>query len=918
MEYTAFLSYSQAADSLIARRLQTAVHRIAIPWYQKRMVNIFLDKTSLSANPGLWPGIRETLDSSKHFILLASRKAAKSEWVGRELSYWLGKEPQKKFRRLLLVLTDGDIVWNDKAGDFDWDRTDALPSVLSGVYKFEPLYVDLRWAKKRKYAHKEKLQFQDAIASLAAPLRGMQKDEIFNRETRLQKIAKRLVSYAATLLFALMIASGYLYYVANRRAEENRSLALASSARMVLGEGNSELAVALAFKGLQTSYPVKEAHKAMAEAAFFSAGTRRRFAAVGGGKDPITSVDVNRSGNLLLSGTEKGIVRLWSLESDEAIAQFVGHTAAITKVSFRPPDCNQFLSASLDGTMRIWDQSNQKEVRIFNAHVGGVTSSIFNKDGNKIVSGGKDHRVRKWDVQSGRIIQEKDLQQGEVSCLAISPKGRTIAIGTPDNTLWLWDSDEDTLSPRKKVGTWGITDLAFIAERGNRKENLLVGTGGYPDGINIKLIDTDRLNTITDYRGNSGGTCLSVLSNGTSFLSGTYDNVVRFWNVDDDMPLQRYLGHKDDVTDIAFFHNGKRFVTGSKDGTLRLWDLASPAEHATYDDQRGGPIALSPDGRTIISGHGKLSLWHIDSGEEPKYFCCLTRKVDYVECVAFSPDGTRAVTGMNDGKILVWDTANLKEEPAHLKIHLKRVVCAATANWPGGRTVVLSGSYHPNNNIGPPRNDLLLLWDLHTRKILRRLVGHKASIAAVAINKDGTKAVSGSNDKRIIVWDLFNGKPVHYLDGHLGKVTDVAFGPDDRLVLSTSDDQSVRLWNVETETEIQRYPGHTLAVTCIDFSPHLSKALNSPVIVTGSDDRTIRIWDLNTAEELVRLSDHTDKLRNVLFIPQQDNRLVSLNWDNTIRIWDISLPENLQQWTQENRYIRKFSAAEKRRYEIDD
>jgi hypothetical protein len=40
-------------------------------------------------------------------------------------------------------------VWNKARKDFDWDHTTALPPALAGVFKGdEPLYCDLRWARK--------------------------------------------------------------------------------------------------------------------------------------------------------------------------------------------------------------------------------------------------------------------------------------------------------------------------------------------------------------------------------------------------------------------------------------------------------------------------------------------------------------------------------------------------------------------------------------------------------------------------------------------------------------------------------------------------------------------------------------------------------------------------------------------------
>ena len=74
--YKAFMSYSHAADGRLAPALQSALHRFVKPWYRLRTIRVFRDKTSLSANPALWPSIEMALNDSEYFLLLASPEAA--------------------------------------------------------------------------------------------------------------------------------------------------------------------------------------------------------------------------------------------------------------------------------------------------------------------------------------------------------------------------------------------------------------------------------------------------------------------------------------------------------------------------------------------------------------------------------------------------------------------------------------------------------------------------------------------------------------------------------------------------------------------------------------------------------------------------------------------------------------------------
>jgi hypothetical protein len=130
--YKAFISYSHAADGRLAPALQSALQRFAKPWYRLRALHVFWDRTNLSANPGLWTEIQKALEQSEFLLLMASPASAASKWVRKELDYWLTSRAPGK---LIILLTDGSVAWDDAAKDFDWARTTSLPEVLRGRFK---------------------------------------------------------------------------------------------------------------------------------------------------------------------------------------------------------------------------------------------------------------------------------------------------------------------------------------------------------------------------------------------------------------------------------------------------------------------------------------------------------------------------------------------------------------------------------------------------------------------------------------------------------------------------------------------------------------------------------------------------------------------------------------------------------------
>jgi WD40 repeat protein len=124
----------------------------------------------------------------------------------------------------------------------------------------------------------------------------------------------------------------------------------------------------------------------------------------------------------------------------------------------------------------------------------------------------------------------------------------------------------------------------------------------------------------------------------------------------------------------------------------------------------------------------------------------LTGHQDWVNSVAFSPDGKILASGSADNTILLWDSAT---------------------------------------------------W----QPLGSALSGHTNRIWSVAFSPDGKILASGSTDNGIILWDVASRQPLGPpLTGHINLVRGLAFSPDGQTLASVSADNTVMLWNVNLET----------------------------------------------------------------------------------------------------------------------
>ena len=212
--YDGFISYSHAADDLLAPRLQSGLQRFAKPWWKRRALRIFRDEASLSANPHLWSSITEALDDSGWFVLLLSPDAAESDWVNREVEYWLEhKDPD----RIIPVVTAGEFTWVDRN-----IVSNAAPPALRGAFPDEPRWVDLRFARSEEQLDLKNPRFSAAVADVASAIRGVPKDELESEEVRQHRRTVRTAWAAGivVLLFAMFSAAAALFAVDQRNEAE--------------------------------------------------------------------------------------------------------------------------------------------------------------------------------------------------------------------------------------------------------------------------------------------------------------------------------------------------------------------------------------------------------------------------------------------------------------------------------------------------------------------------------------------------------------------------------------------------------------------------------------------------------------------------------------------------------------------------
>ena len=201
-DYDVFVSYARSVSTPLAVALQRELERFAKKWNQVRALRVFRDDSSMSASPSLWSSIEAALTTSKYFILIATPESAASEYVDQEARWWV---THKGADSILVVLAGGKLDWSDAAGGFTPDS--SVPPALQRAFAEEPRWIDMTWFDDPDSAGNADPRFQERVADLAAPVRGVDRDALIGANLKEHRKTMRRARIAIAALSTLLVAA---------------------------------------------------------------------------------------------------------------------------------------------------------------------------------------------------------------------------------------------------------------------------------------------------------------------------------------------------------------------------------------------------------------------------------------------------------------------------------------------------------------------------------------------------------------------------------------------------------------------------------------------------------------------------------------------------------------------------------------
>ncbi len=260
--------------------------------------------------------------------------------------------------------------------------------------------------------------------------------------------------------------------------------------------------------------------------------------------------------------------------------------------------------------IHVWNLAPLHEAAIprLKGHAGPVHELRFTRQG-RLVSSSADSTLRLWEPATGREVKRIPLPAPAAS-LALSKDGRFALIGLTDGPILHIDLETGQLVKTLKGHRGMVSWVSFDAD-----EQEVYSTGS--------------------------------------------DGTIRPWKLRAGKQRAELRVENGRARGGALFPGGRRLITGDERGLLQIWDLQDNKaikRLQALDGRLIDSVSLSDDGRQVlVAGIGGVRLYDLETGETVRRFQTDPEREEIVQAVV-SPDGQRMLTAnIRDGKVRLWN-----------------------------------------------------------------------------------------------------------------------------------------------------------------------------------------------------------------------------------------------------------------------
>lgn len=377
----------------------------------------------------------------------------------------------------------------------------------------------------------------------------------------------------------------------------------------------------------------------------------------------LSCLAISADGMRLAVGQSNGAISVFHTaklgSSDWEPVVLKGHRDLIECVAFsRDGEWLASSASAQDRAVKLWRMKTGTCEATLTPSVGAIESLLFSHDG-RILYGGGWFTIDAWDVRRRERIDR--ISKGKCSGLAFSGQGRKL-IGVTMNDVRMWDLS--TSAVLERLGPQSGRSVAFdplgrflatVQEDGSveLRDPITWTVCSHLSARHVNNPNDPRLYRVRAVCFNPGG---------SKVVSVSRDRVLHQWDVGTGKSLNQiegvnFLTHQA----VAFSPDGAYWALARNHAAFNVFPIGEDVPTATL--AAGGYEALSilfsPDGRMLATTgreHG-ARLWSLDGRLLHKLECAAP-----TWCLAFSPDGSKLLSGTWGSTIEVWDVNSGRHE----------------------------------------------------------------------------------------------------------------------------------------------------------------------------------------------------------------------------------------------------------------
>lgn len=911
--YDAFISYSRR-DKTFAAMLEKALNAYVPPRgleLPSRHLEAFRDESDLTGVE-YHEAIQTHLERASKLIVICSPHARASEYVGEEIRRFVEAKGAANVIPVLLSGRPNNEVSPGKEAEM------AFPQALVSATAM-PLAVNYSGfdpARNRV----AKGAFYGAWCMLIANLFGVARGEIERRETRrrarrLRAVIAMSVAVGAALCIALVVT-----LLSRNEATRQRDRALNAIGRIFterawqqLDRGDRFLGAKYALAGWRLAASTETDQRLVL--ASILQGTAELLAVLRHPAHPISAFFGGPDGDLIVTTSEDGEVRLWHWPSGKQVREFTSHELKTNWAVFDPQG-KTVVSTSDDSTARVWDAASAQDLFAPLDHPRPVVRASFSPDGRQIVTvsrmqavAGESEGLHLWNASDGKLIWTAS-PKAAVLAVDFTRNGDGLVDVVEDGTAEFRERRSGVLRSSRKFGEGTPTAAAL-----NAAQDLLVLVHG-------NAATAFRLGTgqkVTEFPSGGGDiVAIAIAPSGLTVAAGGEEGIVRIWSVATGYLIAEQVGHEGKIVHVAFSADGSRIVTVSSDATVRVWKASHTV--AEFGLRGNAAVAFSGTGsRLAIASATKLEVVEV-----PSFRVIAQRNIPEVEksreqdifATSFLPDANWVLTASSTGEIT---SHGLSVGVDNVVYRAGPLFAAAIA--PGGRSAAVVPLDDPTK---------VELVDIGTGEVFVLPGGPVGVVSGLRFSADGSRLAAGAQDGSVKVWDTASRKPIMTIEGERspsgmvfikvdgGLLRGVALSHEGTLLAYVLSNGTAHIRDVGTNREVAVLQG-------AEGAESIAFTRDSRLLVTGGGGG-VTVWDVRTGRWLAAFGKPS---RDIAFGP--DGRFVVAGggsffsrqngnvsrFDSATEVWDVArvmqpMPELAQATctTFLAPYMRRFSDIE--------